>query len=375
MSSPLADVFGELILFCMDYSVWQSSGSHVYRLHDDFWLWGSAPSCIQSWQAMNDYATVMGLQFNTEKTGCVHVSRTGPNPSLQDLLPHGDVRYGFLKLLPNAHFTIDRSLVDKHIEKLVAQLASSKSIFMWIRTWNMYGMGFFTSMVGGAQPANCFGAQHIAKVQSMFSYVCARVFRDEANVTNHLRKRIKERFPWFTHSLVDAFMFLPIEFGGLGVQNPFVSLALLNGRFAGDPESPMTDFFKAESTAYATAQASYERACAILLRNPEQRPLEAFLSLSEYTGRREHTSRELLEAYQTLLKRPGPDRLRLSKEIVAMLGGTQAVENYSRYNLWLLEQYRQELVENFGGLRIIDTKLLPMGTIKLARKQRIKWRV
>lgn len=39
MSSPLADVFGEMLLFCMDFSVWQrTGGSRLYRLHDDFWL-------------------------------------------------------------------------------------------------------------------------------------------------------------------------------------------------------------------------------------------------------------------------------------------------------------------------------------------------
>ncbi|KAL8751791.1 MAG: hypothetical protein Q9184_005949 [Pyrenodesmia sp. 2 TL-2023] len=378
MSSPLADVFGETILFCMDYAVWYyTAGVRIYRLHDDFWLWGPEASVCQGWKVMNRFAKVMGLKFNTAKSGCVRVLQKAPGPHRKALLsmPQGDVRYGFLKLLPTGYFRVDFPLVDRHIDALISQLASARSLFSWVRIWNIHGVGYFTSMLGGKQPANCFGAKHIKEMETVFLHVYNRVFQEERNVASHIRKHINKRFPSFRSTVVDAFIFLPIELGGLGAQNPFVILTQLQGQILADPETAMTTFFQAETFLYNTAKTSFERRHRKLLADNTMRPTEPFLSLSDYTRPREETSRELLRTYQTMLLRPKPHEIQVSEVVRSMLGGTQAMKSFSPYTLWLFELYEKELIENFGGLRIIDTKLLPMGMIKLARKQRIKWRV
>lgn len=98
MSSPLADFCSELILFSMDFAVWQcTSGLRLYRLHDDFWLWGPEDACVRGWSTMADFAKVMGLAFNAEKSGCTRVSKNITTP-LSSSLPRGDVSWGFLKL-------------------------------------------------------------------------------------------------------------------------------------------------------------------------------------------------------------------------------------------------------------------------------------
>ncbi|KAI4207040.1 MAG: hypothetical protein LQ346_000758 [Caloplaca aetnensis] len=378
MSSPLADVFGETILFCMDYAVWhQTGGLRLYRLHDDFWLWGPGVAVRQGWQEMSRFATIMGLKFNTTKSGCVHVSQksTGPTDKTLHPMPQGDVRYGFLKLLPTGYFAIDFPLVDKHIDALIAQLDSTRSLFAWIRTWNAHGVGYFTSMLGGKNPANCFGAQHVRDMEKLFLHVYQRVFQGQSNLTSHLRKQIKKCFPSFTSTALDAFIFLPIELGGLGAQNPFVILTQLHGQISDTPETAMTMFSQAETKAYNTGKASFERRHLKVLADNTVGPTEPFLSWSDYTRPREETSWELLRTYQTMLRRPKPHEIQVSEEVRSMLGGMEAMESFSPYTLWLFELYEKEFIENFGGLRIIDAKLLPMGMIKLARKQRIKWRV
>ncbi|KAL8787434.1 MAG: hypothetical protein Q9213_002211 [Squamulea squamosa] len=207
MSSPLADVCSELILFCGDHSCWQkTSGLRLYRLHDDFWLWGSEDACIRGWSAMTDFAKVMGLQFNVEKSGSIRVSKKITTP-LNSSPPPGDVRWGFLKLSTTGYFTIDYTVVDKHILALIAQLASSKSLFAWIRIWNTYAVNFFTSMLGGGRPSSCFGAQHVAQMQQCFATVHEKVFLGETNVANHLRNEIKRRFPSFSADVLDSFIF------------------------------------------------------------------------------------------------------------------------------------------------------------------------
>lgn len=137
----------------------------------------------------------------------------------------------------------------------------------------------------------------------------------------------------------------------------------------------MTMFSQAETKVYNNAKASFERRHLKVLADNTVGPTEPFLSLADYTRPREETSWELLRTYQTMLERPKPHKIQVSEEVRSMLGGMQAIESFSPYTLWLFELYEKELVENFGGLRIIDTKLLPMGMIKLARKQRIKRRV
>lgn len=81
---------------------------------------------------MKEFATVMGLQFNAEKSGCIRVSQKVKG--IPPVLPQGDVRWGFLKLDPTGYFTLDHALIDIHIDRLISQLASSKSLFSWIRT-------------------------------------------------------------------------------------------------------------------------------------------------------------------------------------------------------------------------------------------------
>ncbi|MCJ1246930.1 hypothetical protein MMC30_004141 [Trapelia coarctata] len=70
MSHALSDVFGESVLFCLDYAVNQATGGAVlYRLRDDFWFWGQEDECSKAWTAITSFADVAGLGMNPEKTG------------------------------------------------------------------------------------------------------------------------------------------------------------------------------------------------------------------------------------------------------------------------------------------------------------------
>ena len=374
MSSPLADFCSELLLFSMDFAVWQcTSGLRLYRLHDDLWLWGSEDACVRGWSAMADFAKVMGLAFNAEKSGCLRVSRKIRTP-LNSSLPRGDVSWGFLKLSSSGYFVLDNALLDKHITALIAQLASSKSLFAWIRIWNTYGVRYFMSMLGGERPASCFGAQHIALMQQCFARMHQKVFQDEANVANYIRKEIKRRFPSFSADVLDSFIFLPIAVGGLDVKNPFVTLTQLEGRLPANPEVFMHSFIQAERNSYQKAKALYEQGRTVGLAQSRYTPRRpGFFSFQEFVRAREQLSHDLFKAYQALLDRPKPVEVVLSDDVEAVLGGPQGLEG--SYDLCLLELYKDELVANFGGLNIVETRLLPMGMVAMPRKERIKWNV
>lgn len=95
MSHTLSDCFGKSVLFCMDYAVNQlTDGGILYRLHNDFWFWGAKERCEKAWLGMAEFAKVMGLQFNEEKTGSVLMGKASAKKS--SVLPTGDIRWGFV---------------------------------------------------------------------------------------------------------------------------------------------------------------------------------------------------------------------------------------------------------------------------------------
>ncbi|TDZ22497.1 hypothetical protein Cob_v004461 [Colletotrichum orbiculare MAFF 240422] len=108
LSTPLADFFAETMLFCMDLAVNQrGDGARLYRLHDDMWLWGGLETCARAWETMTKFAKVTGLDFNEDKTGSATIVPHGAaaaaaakktDDQLADVLPKGDIVWGFLKL-------------------------------------------------------------------------------------------------------------------------------------------------------------------------------------------------------------------------------------------------------------------------------------
>ncbi|KAJ5480218.1 hypothetical protein N7530_005727 [Penicillium desertorum] len=245
MSHTLGDCFGESVLFCMDYAVNQvTDGAFLYRLHDDFWFWGAEDTCVKAWQAMEQFSQVMGLKFNTEKTGTVQMG-LGDSPT-QSALPTGDIRWGFLVLdAQQERFIIDQAQVDQHIEELSRQLSSCKSVFAWVQAWNSYFGRFFTNNF--AKPAICFGRGHIDMAISTLSRIERTLFNktsddkspsDQINgVTDYLRTVIADRFD--IRDLPDGFFYYPIELGGLGLLNPFIRLLAMRENIKETPpEAP-----------------------------------------------------------------------------------------------------------------------------------------
>jgi hypothetical protein len=69
------------------------------------------------------------------KSGSIRVSQQGAK-EIDDRLPLGDIRWGFLYLNPSTgHFDIDHKMVDSHIKELRQQLkGKSKSVIDWIQS-------------------------------------------------------------------------------------------------------------------------------------------------------------------------------------------------------------------------------------------------
>jgi hypothetical protein len=63
-SHALSDVFGEALLFCMDFAVNQNcNGALLHRLYDDIWFWNmDYETCATAWESIQEFANVTGTQ-------------------------------------------------------------------------------------------------------------------------------------------------------------------------------------------------------------------------------------------------------------------------------------------------------------------------
>jgi hypothetical protein len=152
---PMAHIFekflGELVLFFMDLAVNQEASMLLYRFHDDLWLCDKPQKCAKAWQTMEQFAAIMGLEFNKNKTGSVYLvdGKRSKSREIVKALPEGPVIMNFLVLDPTSgQWVINQEHVQQHVKQLQKQLAGSKSVLEWVKTWNSCIGRFFSYTFG-----------------------------------------------------------------------------------------------------------------------------------------------------------------------------------------------------------------------------------
>ncbi|CAG8288714.1 unnamed protein product [Penicillium salamii] len=390
MSHTLGDCFGEVVLFCMDYTVNQhADGAFLYRLHDDFWFWGAEKTCDKAWDAMKQFSQVMGLTFNQEKTGTVRMGNADGEKSSS--LPQGDIRWGFLVLdAAQERFIIDQAQVDQHIEELSRQLSSCKSVFAWVQAWNSYFGRFFTNNF--AKPAICFGRGHIDMAISTLNRIERTLFNktEDSNpsnkvsgVTEYLRTVIAERFD--IHELPDGFFYYPVELGGLGLLNPFIRLLAMRENIKTTPRKLLHKASLEGEVAYEMAKEKFKSngggdSTGVGI---EYGPSD-FMSFEEYSRYPETFSGPLKDVYNQLNQVPQekkvPLTLGFSREQDSLgddLSEKASINNHwskmTPYWCWVAELYYEEMVQTYGGLAAVNREFMPLGVVKTLREGKFRW--
>ncbi|KAE8451790.1 hypothetical protein EG329_002630 [Mollisiaceae sp. DMI_Dod_QoI] len=363
ISGPLSDMLGETVLFCLDFAFnQQTDGARMYRLHDDIWFWGPEKTCVKGWKIMTDFAKLTGLEFNEEKTGSVKITRKpGEKPKVSTSLPKGDVRWGFLKLdSQSGRFLIDQENVAKHIEELRLQLDACKSIFDFIQAWNIYGARFFTNNFG--KPANCFGLDHVNMMLDTFANIQAKLFhKTGGSVTSTIQKMISERF--VVNNIPEGYLYFPMSMGGLDLKSPFIELYLIRDNITKNPDSHMDLFFNTEEDDYRKAKAIFELDAVpgqgrLSFSLKEQFGKESFMSFDEFTRYREQTSSQLRVAYRNLIGEPGENEVERTSQVASHIDAP-AWSGLTSYQRWVVQLYGDDMMERFGGLNVVEKRLLP----------------
>lgn len=385
MSHILSDSLGEAVLFCLDFAVnKRTEGANIYRFHDDLWFWGQESTCISAWNAMQEFSSIMGLELNKEKTGAALIVANKDNARpVPAALPQGTIKWGFLNLDAEAgRWVIDRAQVDEHIEELRRQLAACRSVMAWVQAWNSYVDRFFSTNFG--QPANCFGRQHNDMIINTFEHIQRSLFTDTStpNVTDHLRGMLKERFGT-DDSVPDGFFYFPIELGGLGLRNPFISVFATHKKSFRDPGERIDRAFEDEQEEYERLKerwdtgddrpkrSKYAPAPLAMDSGTETDADDPFMSVEEYTRYREQVSVHLHMAYTNLLECPPEERVESSTELEGDLrkGGL----DQSPYWLWIYNLYAGDMKQRFGGLQLGERDLLPVGLVGVLKSEKVRW--
>lgn len=397
-SHTLSDVLGEVILFCMDFSVNQTTeGAQLYRMHDDLWIWSSNhQTCVKAWSAITTFAAIMGATLNKDKSGAVRVVHGNGSRAAtpHSSLPKGQIRWGFLYLNPQSgRFEIDQPMVDTHIEELQHQLEDKvKSVFSWVQAWNTYAATFFTTNFG--KPANCFGQAHVDMMLATFERAQRTIFSDHGtgSVIEYIKATLQERFG--LTDIPDGYVLFPTELGGLELQSPFIGLLQIRDALPRDPSHLLDDFAEAEVEAYRAAKIKFEtdQVYRHSLDDPNFVPEDAdtFMSFEEFTRYREEFEYgydgELCDVFMDLLKQPSEESIDASAAVMVALnnmitsGLTERAGirgnwfSMTPYWKWVTQLYGPEVMEKFGGLNIVDSGSLPIGIVSELRSGRVKWR-
>ncbi|KAK1991365.1 hypothetical protein LX36DRAFT_735741 [Colletotrichum falcatum] len=404
-------LIGELVLFVMDLAVNQETGLQLYRLHDDLWVAGAPADTARAWAAMQRFARVMGLEFNAKKTGSVYLADDGlrRDEAIAAELPGGAVRVGHLVLDPRSgRWVIDRENVAEHVAQLKKQLAESRSVLDWVRTWNSCIGRFFGHAFG--EPAFCFGKEHVESVLETYRAMQRDIFapwcRDAADgeaggggggggddgcsAVRYMKSKIEERFG--VSDVSDAFLLFPDQLGGLGLRNPFVPFLMARERLDAErcgPAEAMADFLEAERSGYELKKKAFEALGgheareARAERHPHRfdpadvlGPGEAdrFMSFEEYVAHREVTSACAADAYGRLQGTPDVAQLRTDREVNAALDGLDVGPASVRAETkWVVQMYHEEAKKRCGGLRLVEERFLPLGVIAMMRKKAVRW--
>lgn len=392
MSHTLSDCFGESVLFIMDFAVNQhTDGGILYRLHDDFWVWGAESTCEKAWESMSQFSNVMGLKFNQEKTGTVRMGKA--NKKEGSVLPVGQIRWGFLVLdAEQGRFVIDQAQVDQHIEELDRQLSSCTSVFAWVQAWNGYFGRFFTNNF--AQPALCFGRDHIDMATSTLSRIEHTLFTKSSNqssgiaenVTDFLRTMIADRFQ--IHDLPNGFFYYPVELGGLGLLNPFIRLLAMRENIKRTPKRELENASLQEEKNYQGFKEKFEKDGSptnTTMQGTNGQPL-SFMSLDEYMKYPETYSHDFWTAYINLLRLPAEKGISASAGFVRHQKGLRAStgkpgkrsigadwDSMTPYWRWVAELYHDEMVRTYGSLAAVNREFMPLGVVKTLQEGRFRW--
>jgi hypothetical protein len=244
-----------------------------------------------------------------------------------------------------------------------------------------------------------------------FRRIQEKLFPDHpGGVGEHLKLTIASRFNISPADIPDGYLYWPSCHGGLGLQNPFVSLLLYRREVEKTPEKLMEKYLEDEEYVYTRARARFEEgfsltdiqandsdAASFALDGEDNTPAydgthqwstarsfrdapefddmrhEPFMSAEEFARYRERTEVRLGRVYRRLMAAPEVTHLAPSGDVKAALADLSTWSALGEYERWVVQLYHKDIVARFGGVDVVDQGLLPTGLMGMLRESRFRW--
>ncbi|DAZ96962.1 TPA: hypothetical protein N0F65_012094 [Lagenidium giganteum] len=429
VSRKMSMLFSELVLFVMDYHVLSTSNVFLYRQHDDIYFFDADQTAVvKAWQAMQTLATKPGLRFNTEKSGSVRLQVAGDGDGIAtaspgpEPLPQQRITWGLQELRSNATVGIVQHKVAAFVEEMGERLKAAKSVLSWVNVYNKY-MRFFLHNFGRVSPV--FGLSHVNQITDQLTNMHKGLFAEtKGDIVSFLRAKVHARFSDVIatdakplgNALPAAWVYWPVELGGLGLFNPFLAVWYLKAPLIellkGDRECAKDEAASVAAWANTkpfvagvnTLKGDYEKVTSEWVtkpkssmrkmidqnkvftlfksdkmadserefgfhRLPKDDDTMSMRSLPEFLALQVHAnSTRLVREYKRLLA-PVDERtatpLSLDDEISNLLNGAQLSGEYWQ---WVAHLYSAQILDEFGTLSFFSRELLPTQLIDEIRK-------
>lgn len=388
--------FSEAVLFFLELAVYQKTGSYLYRLHDTSYFVGSQDQQYRCAEQITKFAAIMGMPLKKMDIcggrlaiGCLAMDTLPTTPS------------------STPSFKIDSSMVEAYAHHIKKQLATCTSVLEWIRIWNSSAGTYGAHLFGPL--ADVLGKSHLGSVKDAYTRIFAIIFNG-SDLTAHITSLLKSRRSKFClrdqKLSLEALIYLPQAYGGLGVKNPFITINLAHNIHE-NPDELIENYLKEEEAYYDAAAENYAKLSAeqrqeklesIFSNNKDridsalgpERDLTAFMSREEMTANREYTPYPIIRA----LHRPVP-RLRISTPFLVDVcqdlrrepvenievnfqicrdisrlsseGDMKRLGKLSGEERWVLGMYGAECFEKYGTMEIWWGEGVPREVYKAVR--------
>ena len=383
MSYAFSDLFGESILFLLDFTVNQyGDGLFLYRLHDDFWMWHHDQTLVTKvWKQMNRFNEIFGLTFNEEKTGSKTI---GADLHDADLPIGNGIKWGFLELSDSGKLMIDQKNVDEHIEELRRQLSGTKSVLNWTKAYNSY-IKFLVNNFGDLSPNLSY--YHLDDMVVTLTRINTELFNEYSPVS-YLGKLLKENYD--ATDLVQGWFFLPAEAGGLDLCDVRIFFHLMKTEKTLKDKEDRRNGIKPEPAPFTKAseddRKTYDEVREAFFHRRDQRSIEKFSVQEEdypsfefFLSCRENWIRSWEEAYDTsssLALRNGyslPCENNINRDYGVL--PTQLSEFNGLTQRSTIETfYLDEMIEKWGSeITPIFNQFKPLGLVQAWKKERTEW--
>lgn len=396
----LETFFGEAILFFLDLVIHQKTDAYLFRLRDQCYFVGKKQQRDDAQEQVTKFADIMGLNVATSNTlnkaliGFVVLTADEDQPGTG--VSHG----------------INDALARAYALRVKKQLSACPTVVEWIRTWNST-VGTYAPHLFGPL-ANILGKAHVEAVTNVYNRMHEIIF-DGGNLTDHITKLLVTHLgrplsdPPFA---LEALIYLPHFYGGLGVKNPYITLNLARN-VAENPTANLEKFVDGEKRYHEWALENYKRMTPherdvkleAIFRNDKARIATVlgadfdpaiFPTLEQVTADRERAAYpclpplpypapltlvplpSLINTYIILLAEP-VDHItpseRISDEVSKLQGklGMKPWYKMSAEEQWAVQMYGDECFERYDGLQCWHGPCVPRDVLKMVRGEEIEY--